>query len=183
MVSVRQLEEIESDKDDSAQTMEVARPSIRMRQTRKTSSQYPSALVLLHIAALSNGSMGSSRPFHSKTSGTPKKAVKVENIMNPGLMSSSPLSYSRYNEHEPGNTEASVSRFEYYNNTCSEIPRISIHFQNAPNFTHLAITNHIPTWKLRSSIPMKSPKSPNIFIIQLKSLSYNPGITWERLYT
>jgi hypothetical protein len=183
MVSVRQLEEIESDKDDSAQTMEVARPSIRMRQTRKTSSQYPSALVLLHIAALSNGSMGSSRSFHFKTSGTPKKAVKVENIMNLGLMSSSPLSYSRYNEHELGDTEASVSRFKYYNNICSAIPRISIHFQNSPNFTHLAVTNHIPTWEFEVKHIYEITKEPKHPHNSIKSLSYNPGTTWERLYT
>lgn len=55
MVSIGKVEEIESDKDDSAQTMEVARTSIRVSAPdEKTSGQCPNALVLLHLAALSN---------------------------------------------------------------------------------------------------------------------------------
>lgn len=82
--------------------------------------------------------MGPSRSFHSKDSQTPKKAVKFKNIMDPGLTSSSPLSFSRYNEHEPEDTEASISRFKYYNNTYLAILRINIRFQTTkePKLAH-----------------------------------------------
>lgn len=83
---------MESNEDDSAQIVEVARPSIRVNapdeKNERPMSQRTSSPSSRHS---SNSSVGSSCSVHSKDSPTPKKAVKFEDTMGLILAPSSPF--------------------------------------------------------------------------------------------